>query len=264
MNLTEAIKERHSTRNFAGQSLTDEQIKAINDSISRAGSPFKGAFSIKLVTTDQDKDFHPSTYGVIKGARSFLLLGAEDSDFGYLSAGYAMEQVVLDVTAMGLDSCWVSGTFKESTFDRQAEFPEGQKLIAVVPIGVGAEKKHLVEKVLRSVAKCGTRKDFGTMFFMNDFSTPLPSDGQFAKPLEMMRWAPSAMNAQPWRALVRGNQVDFYFAGKGRAPYLDMGIGLSHFAIGCADENVTGAFATNQLPVPAPEGWTYLLSFIQA
>ena len=264
MNMIEAIKERHSTRNFSGESLTAEQVKQIQTSIVRAGSPFKGEYTIRLANIDGAEDFHPSTYGVIKGAKSFLILGAEDSDFGYLSGGYAMEQVVLDVTAMGLASCWVSGTFKESTFDAQAKLPEGQKIIAVVPIGVEAAKKHFVEKVFRKVAKCGTRKDFSSMFFMNDFSTPLPEDGQFAEPLEMMRWAPSALNAQPWRALVRGNQVDFYFAGKGRAPYLDMGIGLCHFALGCADQNVTGAFATNQMPVPAPEGWTYLLSFIQS
>lgn len=264
MNIFDIIEARHSVRSFDGQPLSAAQIKDIKESISRASSPFDGNYTIRIAEVGDGSDFHPSTYGVIKGARTYLLLGVDDNPHSWLSGGFAMEQVVLDITSMGIGSCWVSGTFNSSTFESAAALPEGQKLVAVVPIGIPAEKKSLVEKVMRSFAKCGTRKPLGSLFFMNNFSTPLAEDGQFARPLEMMRWAPSALNAQPWRALVRGNQVDFYYEGNGNAKLLDMGIGLCHFALACEAMNVVGAFVQNNLPVPGPEGTHYLTSFIQA
>lgn len=264
MDIFDIIAARRSVRSFNGKALTDAQISDIKDCISKTSSPFGGKYTIGLATVDDGGEFRPSTYGVIKGARTYLLLSLADDEQSWLSGGYAMERLVLDITSRQIGSCWVSGTFSGSTFKDAIKIPEGQKLVAVVPIGIPAEKKSFVEKVMRSFARCGTRKPFNTMFFMNNFSTPLPEDGQFAQPLEMMRWAPSAVNAQPWRALVRGNQVDFYYQGSGNAKVLDMGIGLCHFALACEALNVTGAFVHNNMPVPGPEGTNYLTSFIQA
>lgn len=264
MNIFETISLRRSVRSFNGKPLTEDQEKAILDSIKNASSPFGGHYTIQLVNVDDQEEFKPSTYGVIKGAKTYLLLGIDDDERSWLSGGYAMEQVVLEATAMQLGSCWVSGTFKNSTFANVAKFPEGQKLVAVVPIGVPANQKSFMERIMRSFAKCGTRKPFNTMFFMNNFNTPLSPEGEYVKPLEMMRWAPSAVNAQPWRALVKGNQVDFYYSGEGIAKVLDMGIGLCHFSLACEAMGVVGAYVTNNMPEPGPEGTHYLISFIQA
>ncbi len=265
MNIFETISLHRSVRNFDGCAISDSQAKQIRQSIQHASSPFGGNYTIKLVNVDDVDEFKPSTYGVIKGAKSYLLLGLDVSDArSWLSGGYALEQVVLDITAMQLATCWVSGTFRSSSFERVADLPQGQKLIAVIPVGVPAQQKSFIEKLMRTFAKCGTRKPFSDMFFMNNFSTPLPDDGQFAKPLEMMRWAPSAVNAQPWRALVKGNEVDFYYTGSGNAKILDMGIGLCHFALACDALNVTGAYVNNEFHESGPDGTTYLISFIQA
>lgn len=263
MDLFDTIAARRSVRSFDGKPLSSSQISDIKRSISQASSPFDGNYTIRLAEVGDGCEFRPSTYGVIKGARTYLLLGLDENPHSWLSGGFALEQVVLDITAMGIGSCWVSGTFSSSSFEAAANLPKGQKLVAVVPIGIPATKKSFVEKVMRTFAKCGTRKPFGSMFFMNNFSTPLPDDGPFVRPLDMMRWAPSAVNAQPWRALVRGNQVDFYYQGSGNAKLLDMGIGLCHFALACEAMNAEGAFVHNNMPVPGPEGTSYLISFIE-
>lgn len=49
-------------------------------------------------------------------------------------------------------------------------------------------------------------------FFEDDFDHPLDrSDaGAWEKPLEMVRWAPSATNKQPWRVIVEGGRAHFF------------------------------------------------------
>ncbi len=264
MNIFDTIAQRHSVRNFNGQPLGEAQSNAILDSIRRVSTPFGGGFSIQLASVDNNDDFRPSTYGVIKGARNYLLLGIDDDERSWLSGGYAMEQVVLDITAMQLATCWVSGTFNSSTFKAASQFAEGQKLVAVVPVGIPADKRSFIEKVMRTFAKCGTRKPFSSMFFINDFSTPLPDNGPFAKPLEMVRWAPSAVNAQPWKALVGEKRVDFYYKGDGKAKILDMGIALCHFSLACEALNIAGAYTQDNRHAPGPDGTNYLTTFIEA
>ena len=255
---------RGSVRSYNGQPLTAEQETELKQYIAQSTSPFEGGVTIRLATVGDGSDFHPSTYGVIKGARSFFMVSAQDTDSAWLSAGYQMERLVLNANAMKLGTCWITGTFDKGTFTEAAQTPKDQKLIAVVSVGAPADSRSFMDKIFHHFAKGGKRQPFGSMFFMNNFNTPLPSDGQFATPLELMRWAPSAMNKQPWRALVRGNQVDFYYKGSGRAPVLDMGIGLCHFDLACQAQHVNGMFAKNNMAVDAPDDWSYIISYIQA
>lgn len=100
-----------------------------------------------------------------------------------------------------------------------------------------------MDRLMRAVASSDKRKPLGELFFVNDFSVSLTEDGPYAMPLDMMRLAPSSANSQPWRALVRGNQVDFYCAKDNNYSMIDMGIGLCHFALAADAQNISGAFA---------------------
>lgn len=263
MDIIEAIKKRRSVRTYDDRPLSDSDRKAVEEAISSATTPFSGEITLRLVSVGEGQEFRPSTYGVIKGARDFLLLALDDADASALKGGYVAEEVILKATELGLGTCWMTGTFQSSSFETATDFPAGQKLTAVIPIGY-PEGERLLGRVMRSFVGASKRKPLGDMFFMNNFETPLPETGPFGKELAMMRLAPSAKNRQPWRALVRGNQVDFYCRDKSRSVLLDMGIGLSHFALTAEAENVVGSFAPNDFPVLDPTGADYLISFIQA
>ena len=74
--------------------------------------------------------------------------------------------------------------------------------------------------------------------------------GCWKEPLEMVRLAPSAVNKQPWRAIVKDNVVHFYLKrSKGfekasdlDMQMIDMGIALSHFSLGAEDGNLNIEF----------------------
>lgn len=262
MDIFQTIKVRRSVRTYDGTELTPAQSQSINDAIKNATSPFGGDVTIRLAAVDTGGEFRPSTYGVIKDARNYLLMGVGDDDNSLLSGGFMMEQVVLKACDLGLGTCWIAGTFKSGSFTAAAKLPVGETLRVVSPIGEPVAKRSLVDKMLRTMAGSDKRKPLGELFFMNNFSTPLPADGEYAQILEMVRLAPSSSNSQPWRALVRGDQVDFYCATDNRYSMIDMGIGLCHFALAADALNVTGAFAQNGMPVPAPDGWRYIISYI--
>ncbi|MDE6301076.1 MAG: nitroreductase family protein [Muribaculaceae bacterium] len=263
MTILEAIKLRRSVRNYNGEPLNHEMIEKMQDAIRNTTDPFGGDYVLKLVGSEAG-EFRPSTYGVIKGARNYLLLGVGDASRDALSAGFATEQVILRATQFGLGTCWIAATFKNSDFEKEADFPSQTPLKIVSPIGIPSEKGSLLNSLTRTLVRSDKRKPLGKLFFNQNFETPMTEDGSFSKALEMLRLAPSSTNSQPWRALVRGNQVDFYITSDSMVHYINLGIGLCHFALACDAQNVTGAFITNNLPVEAPDGWRYVTTFVEA
>lgn len=243
MNITDVIRERSSVRTFDKQrELTADQVESINRSIAEAKSPFGGGYKIEFKKFDLTGPQRPGTYGAIDGAQWFLLMGVADSFEARLAAGFAMQQVVLHCTSLGLGTCWMGATFKSADFARGVDFPADEPLRIISPVGYAAGKRRIIEKLTRAVAGADKRKPFDSMFFENDFSTPVSADSPFRQALEMMRLAPSATNSQPWRALVEGNTVYFYYENKSAYSVYDLGIGMCNFFLTLQSEGKAGSF----------------------
>lgn len=260
MNIIEAMQQRRSVRSFDGQYLSAAVIEELNAAIAAMSSPFGGSVTVRLRQFDLRGGYKPSTYGMIKGATDFFLLGIADNQDSALTAGFAFEQVVLKAWQMGLGTCWIAATFKGSDFDRGQTWPDGQQLRIISPVGVAASQT-LKEKITRLSLRSANRKPFDTLFFYNDFETPVPADNRFRQPLEMMRLAPSSTNSQPWRALVVGNTVHFYYLDKSAASVLDCGIGFCHFAETERFNGHSGRFETAGDAPVSPKDWIYLRSY---
>ena len=261
MNIIEAIKERRSVRSFNGAPLSEVMKSELSKAIAAAESPFGGHVTIRLREFDLKSEFKPSTYGMIKGASNFFMLGIADDEQSALTAGFMFEQVVLKAWQLGLGTCWIAATFKGTDFDNGEEWPDGEQLRIVSPVGVAA-KKSVLESIVRVVAGSDHRKPFNELFFMDDFNTPLSPDNRFGQALEMLRLAPSSTNSQPWRALVSGDTVHFYYVPKSQASVLDCGIGLCHFYETERFNSHNGTFQKDtDAPIP-PKNWKYLITYV--
>lgn len=260
MNIIEAIKARRSVRSYNSENLTQSQIGELEDIVKSARSPFGGNVTIRLRSFDMKDGFKPSTYGMIKGATDFFLLGIKDDKQSALTAGFKFEQVVLKAWQMGLGTCWIAATFKGTDFDRGESWPDGEELKIICPVGVAA-KQSILEKATRLALGSKNRKPYDKLFFSENFQTPYDPNGRFGESLEMMRLAPSSTNSQPWRALVSGDTVHFYYVPKSPASMLDCGIGLCHFYETEQFNHKTGTFVeVPDAPTP-PENWKYLVSY---
>ncbi len=263
MNIIEAIKERRSVRSYNGESLTQSQISELESTVQSVKSPFGGNVTIRLQSFDMKDGFKPSTYGMIKGAVDFFLLGIKNDKQSALTAGFKFEQVVLKAWQMGLGTCWIAATFKGTDFDRGEPWPDGEELKIICPVGVAA-KQSLLEKITRVTLGSKNRKPFDKLFFKQDFQTPYEPSGRFGEALEMLRLAPSSTNSQPWRALVCGETVHFYYVPKSQASVLDCGIGLCHFFETEKFNHKSGVFEEQTDAPTPPDNWIYLVSYKSA
>ncbi len=161
---------------------------------------------------------------------------------------------------MGLGTCWIAATFKGTDFERGEPWPDGEELRIVCPVGVAA-KQSILEKATRLALGSKNRKPFDKLFFNENFQTPYDTAGRFGEALEMLRLAPSSTNSQPWRALVCGDTVHFYYVPKSPASVLDCGIGICHFFETEQFNGMSGIFEEQDDAPVAPDNWTYLVSY---
>ena len=260
MDIIEAIRQRRSVRTFNGNGLDDNQHSLLLKVFDEARSPFDAPVSLQLAKFNLREGYKPSTYGMIRGAEDYFLLAFGDDGLSALAAGFRFEQVVLKAWMMGLGTCWIAGTFKGSSFERGISWPDGGRLRVVCPVGYAA-KPAFMEKVARMTARSNHRKPFGDLFFKNGFADALDAGNTFAESLEMMRLAPSSTNSQPWRALVDGTNVHFFYEPVSKFSLLDCGIGLCHFSETEKFRAHSGSFYKAENAPAAPHNWCYLISY---
>ena len=264
MDIENTIRSRKSVRNYESEPIDGDLRKSIEDAISESWSPFGGSISIRLKSFPPKESFKPGTYGVIRGASDFLLMAmAPDDTASAITAGFRMEQVVLQATRLGLGTCWIEGTFKESDFGKGEDWPDGQELKIISPVGIPKMAETMVGKLARFLIGSDRRQPFEKMFFENDKSTPISTSNRFAESLAMMRLAPSSTNSQPWRAIAENDgTIHFFSAKKGLIHIIDCGIGLCHFILTEQSLGHDGAFKKLTDPECGPvDGWIYITSY---
>lgn len=264
MNIIDTISARRSVRTFDGTPLSPDERAALSEVFASTTCPFgDNTARMRIITMDAAGDFRPGTYGMIKGARDYCLLGYGPDDKSAMAAGYRFEAVVLAATQMSLGTCWLGGTFRPSTFGSDRRWPGYNRTLQIVcPVGHG-RGMSIMDRLARLSARSDRRRPFGELFFDSGFDTPLTPEGcNFGTALEMMRLAPSSTNSQPWRALVSDNKtVHFYAAGNGRFRALDCGIGLYHFTATERHSGHHGIFFTAPTPPLCPTTLRYVISY---
>ena len=259
MDFIEAIKSRRSVRTFDPKILPQDVFFSLKEYCSKVPSPFEGSSSIELRRFDMQGAQHPGTYGTIYGASDYFLVMADSDIYSLISAGFKGEKLVLRCAAAGLGTCWLSGTFRHSDFDVLSH-DDDRKLIAIIAVGYPAASGRLRERMTRFALGSSRRRPFDSLFFESDFSTPLSSENRFSVALDMLRLAPSSVNSQPWRALVCGNSVHFYYKGRSDINILDCGIGISHFDEVLKQGGASGCYKRVS-DAPVCEGLCYLISY---
>ena len=88
------------------------------------------------------------------------------------------------------------------------------------------------------------------------------------EPLEMVRLAPSAVNKQPWRAVVCGGSVHFFKKGSKLLASdsldlqkIDMGIALAHFDMTLREGGAVGRFAAQEVDFAVDDALEYIISY---
>jgi hypothetical protein len=205
--LRQAALVRTSCRSFAGAPDT-AAFAALSYVVGRCALP--GA---RLVLIPVDESLFTGTIlgmGRITGCKmAAVVIACGTEALCRVNAGILGEAFVLEATALGLGTCWVSGTYRR----KQIRLPmqENETVLAVIAVGVP-------EKLLQAPEN-RRRKP------LDKLMNTVPADGMMLDAAKLVQIAPSAMNMQPWR--MEALPGAFALTISDRA-LLDGGIALCH------------------------------------
>jgi len=68
-----------------------------------------------------------------------------------LEFGYLFEKIVLFATDLGLQTCWLGGTFNKGNFEQNMNLLSNEFIPIVSPVGTKKEKPRVFESAMRAV-----------------------------------------------------------------------------------------------------------------
>lgn len=213
----EAMKERHSVRQYEDRPLDQNAVAALQEEISACNR--EGGLHIQLVTNEPKAfDGFMAHYGKFSGVRNYIaMIGKKGPDLEE-KCGYYGERLVLKAQQLGLNTCWVAMTY--SKIKTAFTVADGEKLCIVISLGYG--------------------KTNGVPHKSKSADAVAKADGVFPAwfkaGVEAALLAPTAMNQQKFLFTLDGNRVSAK-AGFGFYTKIDLGIARYHFEIGAGKEN---------------------------
>ena len=263
-DLYESISKRISIREYSDEQIKPElcdKIDAFIDKINKEEDIFKSKSRFLLMREDFSRIW---TYGFI-GGNKYWLCGCtdkdnEESEIGY---GYKMEKIILYLTSLGLNTCWLGGTYTSSCFTKALNLNDKtEKLVCVSPVGY----KHPSKIGLISYFAKRGRNDISKNFFLEKPSQPMSYDKCtfFNKNIiEGIRWLPTARNRQDYAILFIEHNAHVFAVGDGMCSLCDGGIAMAHLEISCLGNGVNGHWEKlNNVCDGIPENWRYLATFV--
>ena len=219
MTESEAIQARHSVRKYIDKPIEAEKIEAIQKCIDLCNR--EGSVHFQLIANEPEAfSSIMAKYGKFENVSNYIAIVAPKGNEGSVMAGYYGEKLVLLIQTLGMNTCWVGGTFKKI---REAyTIGIGEELKCVISLGYGTTqgKQHPQKKTFADVAQA---------------QEPVPE--WFKNGVEAALLAPTAVNQQKFKFILHeGNRVEaqakFSLIGYS---HLDLGIAKYHFEVGAGD-----------------------------
>ena len=263
-SIKDIIRKRRSVRTYSTEPVRVEDIKKIEDYIQTIDDPFGVPIEYRFL----DAKEHGLSSPVIVGEGMYLAAKAPKGPLCEAAVGYGLEKVMLYALGLGLGTVWIAGTMNRPDFERAMEVKDNELMPAVTPIGYVAKKMSVRETVMRKGVKADGRLQYEELFFDGDFSKPLAKGGRFDDALEAVRLAPSAVNKQPWRIVVSGNDVHFYekhSTGMAARAFdvqlVDIGIAIAHFTLTAQEDGISGKLISADPKIVTGEDTDYIMTF---
>lgn len=217
MELLDAIKNRHSVRQYKTQKIDADILETLQNEINACNK--EGNLHIQLVS-DEPKAFDSfmAHYGKFSGVTNYIaLVGKKGKDLDE-KCGYYGEHLVLKAQQLGLNTCWVAMTYKKipGTFKIDA----GEKLTVVIALGYGKTQ--------------GTAHKSKSADQVSNISAQTPQWMEAGVKAALL--APTAMNQQKFMLIYEDGKVTAK-SGVGFYTKVDLGIVKYHFEIGAGKDH---------------------------
>jgi len=264
-DLYDSISKRMSVREYGDEEIKPEicdKIDKFIEKINKEEDIFNSKTRFLLMREDFSRIW---TFGFIGGTK-YWLCGCtnkddEKSEIGY---GYKMEKIILYITSLGLNTCWLGGTYTSSCFTKALNLDEkNEKLVCVSPVGY----KHPSKKGLISYFSNRKRNEWSKNFFFYENSVVSMTEEKctfFKKEiLEGIRWAPTARNNQDYAILFIDKIAHVFVVGSSICCLCNSGIIMAHLEISCLANGINGHWEIlKDFSFDVPKNWRYVSSYV--
>ena len=264
--LLNIIRGRKSVRTFDGRKLPEADLNELKNFAADITNPFDVPVRFDFL----DAGEHGLSSPVLTGEKLYVAGIVRKMPCADVAFGYAFERFVLHAQAMGIGTTWIGGTMKRELFEKAAALGEGERMPIISPLGYPAGKKSVRETLMRKGVGTDSRMPAQALFFDGAFGTPLGGQQaqELAELIEMVRWAPSAVNKQPWRIILKDGQAHFYEKqdkgyvsdATGDLQKIDVGIALCHFVMGLEEMGKKPQVHVSDPGITVPEHVEYIAS----
>lgn len=219
MDMLEAIKSRHSVRDFTDKKIEGQVEAILRKAISEAN--VESGLNLQLFL-NEPKAFKSRLFnlGRFNNCKNYLaLIGPKGMDEKF---GYYGEKIVLKAQELGLNSCWVGSTYNK--FGIPYKVNKSEKIRMVIALGYGANqgKPHISKEITDLYQIEGGA------------NTPLPE--WFIKGMEAAQLAPTSVNQQKFLMILKDKKV-IAKALPAINSKIDIGIVKYHFEVGAGKGN---------------------------
>lgn len=215
------------------------------------------------------------------GAPQYLVLLSAENDLTEMNAGFIMEDLVLNLTDMGLNTCWV--TFTDSELVKESLGIESELVVAaIVAFGYGVKTTKRLRLNIKSMSNVDIKakrhyvepkRDLHDMVFLNTWGNTYKLDDYIGF-FDDMLWesfyaaslSPSYLNRQAYGFVIHDGSITLVRRPDEYTTEIDgklsLGIVLLHFT--SVAENWAGRvhwhFGKNAVDLQLPEGHEVIAS----
>lgn len=212
MTEIEAIKERHSVRNYLDKKIESVKVEKLNALIEECNKEGNLHFQLCEDAGNTYNRLLNKAKGLGSAPSVIACIGPDDDTLDE-RIGYYGEKIVLYAQSLGLNTCW-AGTYNKKNVPAKEE--PGERLAITIAIGYGENKgKERKSKTIDEVIKSNGERPYWFNFGV-----------------QMALLAPTAINQQKFEiSLEDGDKVVFTDKG-GVLSKVDLGIVKYHFEVG--------------------------------
>ena len=155
MNYSALIQSRKSFREFTDKQVPYSLLETVRgyylNDVRRLIPDIKTELYFFSTSTRAALEGAAGYHQFLIGAPQYLVLMSETHDLAHLNAGYVMEDLILKLEDLGLDSCWL--TFSDSDAVKESLGIESElEVAAIVAFGYGKKTVKRLQLNMRSMS----------------------------------------------------------------------------------------------------------------
>ena len=217
MTVTEAIVSRHSVRKYLDKPIAEAEREQLDALTAECNA--EGDLHIQMIY--DDSECFPSLlahYGMFRNAKNYIALVGKSSMPDLRGVcGYYGQRLVLAAQRMGLNTCWIGGSYKKKKTG--AEIGPDEELVCIIAIGYGE-----------------TQGNPHSSKFYDEVAKPSDAPEWFKAGVEAALLAPTALNQQKFTFTYKNGKV-LAKTKFGTCVKTDLGIVKYHFELGAGKDS---------------------------